>query len=99
MNIFRLIRSQTVFNYLAEATILIIKFDGIFQNSQLQSIWPHYMNAIRVAGQNIEKFNGRSTKFTPDNLNGLKNIFIKIEYLLSGNLFQVIVRGLIVHIE
>lgn len=69
--------------------MLVIKFDGIFQNSQLQSIWPHYMNAIRMAEQNIPKFNERSFKFTPDNMNGLKNILIKIEHLLSANLFQV----------
>ncbi|XP_055324262.1 WASH complex subunit 4 isoform X2 [Sitodiplosis mosellana] len=73
---------QTVFNYLAETIILIIKFDSIFQGSQLQNVWPQYMNAIKLAESNINTFN---------DVGGLTNALLKIDYLLSGHLFQSLI--------
>lgn len=68
-----------MFNYLAETIILVLKFDSIFQENQLQNVWRQYMNSITLAEKN------RNTL----NTSGLTNALIKIDYLLSGHLFQV----------
>lgn len=82
---------QTVFNYLAEAVVLVIKFDNVFENGQLHNVWPQYMTAIKLAEQNLNKFNARRTdrKFEEDDVNMLKSSCYKIENLIGGNLFQV----------
>lgn len=90
MNLFaaHFLPSQTVFNHLADATCLFIKFDGIFESSQLKNLWPHYVAAVKVAEQNLSKFN-EGGKISGDDVGCLKNIYDGIDYLLSGNLFQV----------
>lgn len=79
---------QTVFNYLADAICLLIKFDGIFEQSQLKSLWPHYVNTIKLAEKNQQRLHEGSQK-TGDDANDLSNFFLKIDLLISGNLFQV----------
>lgn len=79
---------QTVFNCLADATCLIIKFDSIFDKSQLKSIWPHYKNAIRIGKQNSHK-HSESDPIPREDACGLRNVYCKIDHLISGNLFAV----------
>lgn len=71
---------------MADAIILIIKFDSIFQSSAFQHVWPQYMNAIKSTEKNIKVFN---EIFTISDIIGLKNILSKIEHLVSGYLFKV----------
>lgn len=81
-------KSQTVFNYLAEATVLIVKFDSVLKNGQLHVLWSHYAKAISLAEQNVHKFNVEQ-KFDREEIAGLSNVLQKIDYLFSGDLFQV----------
>lgn len=81
-------QTQTVFNYLAEATVLIVKFDTVLKNGQLHVLWSHYAKAIALAEQNLHKFN-EERKFNRDEIAGLSNVLQKIDYLFSGDLFQV----------
>lgn len=82
---------QTVFNYLAETIILIIKFDEVLKSSQLQSLWPYLVKALRLAEQNLDKFIAKRA-FHADEITGLQNILQKIEFLIAGDLFQVSLR-------
>lgn len=74
---------------------LIIKFDGVFSNGQLAILWPLYMNALKLAEQNLEKFNvrressGQKQQFDDDDVTMLKSFCLKVENLIAGNLFQV----------
>lgn len=77
-----------MFNYLAEASVLIVKFDSVLKNGQLHVLWSHYAKAISLAEQNLHKFNG-DQKFNRDEIGGLSNVIQKIDYLFSGDLFQV----------
>lgn len=70
-----------MFNYLAEIIVLILKFENIFKDSQLRRVWHQYMNAINLAKNNINEL---------DNAGGLTNVLLKIDYLLSGHIFQVL---------
>lgn len=79
---------QTVFNHLAEVTCLAIKFDGIFENSQLKNLWPQYVAAVKVAEQNLSRLN-ESGEIAGDGVNHLKSVYRRVENLLSGNVFQV----------
>lgn len=80
---------------MAEAIILIIKFDSIFQDSQLTQIWPQYVSVIKLAEQNIDILTSKQTsnekKYMINDIDGLKNALSKIDFLLSGHLLQVIV--------
>lgn len=78
-----------MFNYLADVICLIIKFDSILEHSQLKNLWPHYVNAIQIAEQNQRRCRDANSDKTGDDANGLRNVFFKIDYLISGNLFQV----------
>lgn len=93
-----------MFNYLAETIVLIIKFDSIFQASSLLNFWPQYMNAIKLAEQNINLMNATSSPnnlkhtFSNSDISGLKNVLSKIDYLLSGHFaFQVNARFFLCH--
>lgn len=87
-----------MFNYLAEVSILIIKFDNVFTNGQLQRLWPHYMKLIRLIKRNLDKLNSDDGYFKKlqdqedfdlDNVQGLENILQKLEFLFTGDIFQV----------
>lgn len=78
---------------MAESIVLIIKFDSIFQDSQLAQIWPQYTSVIKLAEQNIDILTSRAsngTKYIVNDIDGLKNALSKIDFLLSGHLLQVI---------
>lgn len=85
---------QTVFNYLADVIILIIKFDSIFQTSAFRNIWTQYIKAILSTEKNIKMFKAKSgnaeKSFSMTDTTGLKNVFSEIEHLVSGNLFKVL---------
>lgn len=73
---------------MAEAVGLIIKCDSVFQTSQIQNIWPQYVNAIELVEQNSNNFL-ESSQLSPNDVTGFENILIKIGSLLTGRLFQV----------
>lgn len=82
---------QTVFNYLAEAMVLIIKFDSIFNASPLRNIWSQYINTIKSAEYNINNLRASSQNwtFSTKDVSGFTNVLLKVDFLLSGCLFQV----------
>lgn len=88
---------QSVFNYLGELAVLIIKFDNIFTNGQLKRLWPYYMKLVRLIEQNLDKLDTAKLRqmypnldeFTEDDVQGLENVLLKFEFLFTGDLFQV----------
>lgn len=89
---------------MAEAIVLIIKFDSIFNASPLRNIWSQYINTIKLAEYNINilKASSRSSDdwiFSTKDVSGLTNVLLKVDFLLSGSLFQVSKGGIILKIR
>lgn len=68
--------------------MLIVKFDNVLKNGQLYALWPHYVKAIELAKQNVDKLNG-DRLYGSDEIEGLSNVIQRIDYLFSKDLFQV----------
>lgn len=92
--------AQSVFNYLGELSVIIVKFDNVFANGQIQRLWPHYIKLIRLIERNLDKMDTSKLKkllensqaddeFGIDDVQGLENILQKLEFLFTGDLFQV----------
>lgn len=80
--------------------MLIIKFDNVFAHGQIQRLWPHYIKLIRLIERNLDKMDmSKLKKFSEnsqtdeelsiDDVQGLENILKKLEFLFTGDLFQV----------
>lgn len=79
-----------MFNYLAETIVLIVKFDSIFQVSHFRSIWPQYMEAVKVAEQKINTKLTATQIFSLNDIGGLKGVLFKIDCIVAGQfIFQV----------
>lgn len=81
--------------------MLIIKFDNVFANGQIQRLWPSYSKIIRLIECNLDQLNtvplnqlqengDNSEEYGPDDVNGLENTLQKLEFLFTGDLFQVV---------
>lgn len=82
---------------MGEVAVLIIKFDNVFASGQLQRLWPHYMKLVRLIEQNrgrldttkLQELYQNQEDFTQDDVQGLENILQKLDFLFTGDMFQV----------
>lgn len=79
---------------MGELAVLIIKFDNVFANGQIHRLWSNYMKLIRLIERNLDKldtqaFTQNHEEYTEDDVQGLENILQKLEFLFTGELFQV----------
>lgn len=66
----------------------------MFKSVQLQYMWTNYTKAIHLQDENVDKLNEHQLKsgqgkYNSNDIQGLKTILYKLEYLFTGDLFQV----------
>lgn len=74
-----------VFQNLSRILVQMVRFDEALSRSNYQKCWSGYKKTISSVSGNMNKF----PKYSEGEINGLLNVLNELDFLFTGNVFQV----------